>query len=100
MQAYSKLVGALHAFSAVIFPGNTSIILVQQRFTRPVSDDLQDVYDGKGYKQHQHFLNHPAHISLSLNTDGVSLFHCSKAEIWPVWIVINELSKNKRYYYQ
>ena len=94
--------------SSNFIPGNTlglftdpsSWNLLQQRFTRLVSDDVQDIYDGKGYKRHQHFLNHPAHVSLSLNTDGVSLFRSSKAEIWPVWIVVNELPKNKRYYYK
>ena len=69
------------------FLGNTPIAdpsswsLLQQWFTRPVSGNIHDIYDVKGYKQYQHFLNHPAHISLSLNTDGVS---SSKAEIWPV----------------
>ena len=42
-------------FTEVAFPGNTpfadpsSWSLLKQRFTRPVSDDIQDIYDGMGY---------------------------------------------------
>ena len=73
--------------------------LLQERF-QTVNHDPQiilDVYDGEGYAKHKEFLSHPANISLLLNTDGVSVFRSSKATLWPVWIVINELPKRKRY---
>lgn len=75
--------------------------LLQERF-QTVNHDPQivmDVYDGEGYAKHKEFLSHPANVSLLLNTDGVSVFRSSKTTLWPVWIVINELPKRKRYRY-
>ena len=49
------------------------------------------------YKRHIDYLSNPAHVSLILNTDGVSLYRFSKVSIWPVWAVVNELPPCKRY---
>ena len=72
--------------------------LLQERFRRNTSDGIiSDIYDGKEYKKHGEFLNQASHVSFALNTDGVALFRSSKVDIWPVWMVINELPRNKRY---
>ena len=73
--------------------------LPQERFNSINHDPhiILDVYDGEGYTKHKEFLSHPANISLLLNTDGVAVFRSSKATLWPVRIVVNELPKCKRY---
>ena len=64
---------------------------------------LCDVYDGMGYSVHCQpggFLcpqTHPANISFTFNTDGVSLFHSSQTGIWPLYLAINELPPAERY---
>lgn len=64
---------------------------------RPCSEnELADIYDGIEYKKLQPFLNHPCHVSLTLNTDGVAIYRSSKVSIWPVWFVVNELPASKR----
>ena len=66
------------------------------------SDTISDIYDGAEYSrlcQSGGFLcrqTNPANISLSFNTDGVSLFHSSQTGIWPIYLVINELPPTAR----
>ena len=60
------------------------------------SISISDVYTGREYKKHS-FLRSPNNISLTLNTDGVAVFKSSKASLWPVWVVINELPPAERY---
>ena len=36
-------------------------------------------------------------MSLTLNTDGVSLFHSSRCSLWPVWLVVNEQNRGITY---
>lgn len=73
--------------------------MLQERF-QSVSGDpnvIRDVYDGVGYTQHRQFLSQPANVSLLINTDGVAIFRSSKVSMWPIWVIINELPKRKRY---
>ena len=37
------------------------------------------------------------HLSLMVNTDGVSIFRSSNYSLWPVYFVINELPPENRY---
>lgn len=62
-----------------------------------VEGNIHDIYDGEGYKCFSEFLSNPAHISLLINTDGVSLYRSSSVSIWPVWGVVNELPASMRY---
>ena len=78
-------------------PDKSIWVSLKERFLRPNSGNISDVYDGVQYKKWEHFLNEQAHVSLLLNTDGVAIFRSSKFSIWPVWIVINELPKSQRY---
>ena len=75
---------------------SVSWIWLQQRFERSSSECLSDIYDGDGYKKHASFLSEPSNVSLTLNTDGVSIYRSSNVDLWPVWFTINELPKNKR----
>lgn len=67
------------------------------------NDDLTDIKDGRLYKQ---LLNQPnikklidnnAAYTFTLNTDGISFCEKSKLTMWPIYLVINEISIDKRY---
>lgn len=64
-------------------------------------DDIRDIYDGEVYRKHFEtggFLSKETHFSFSFNTDGVSIFRTSsKGELWPVYLVFNELPPEIRY---
>jgi len=69
-------------------------------------DDVCDIIDGQLYKDRftktGYFKNEGTrtdelHISLQMDTDGVSLFRSSTFSIWPVYFVINELPPHIRY---
>ena len=74
---------------------------LKYRFHRETSDDgsIKDVYDGKLYKMFSGphgFLASATNISLLGNTDGVALIRSSSYGVWPVFLVINELSPLQR----
>ena len=70
---------------------------LQKRFSRNHCEGvMQDIYDGREYQKHAEFLSNKAHVSLTMNTDGVAIFKSSKTGVWPVWLVINELPKEMR----
>ena len=67
--------------------------------------DISDVTDGMLYKERFNrdgFFRGEAveegeiHLSLQINTDGVSLFRSSNFTIWPIYFVINELPPSMR----
>lgn len=71
---------------------------IQSRFTRSTKDStISDIYDGIAYTLHSQqpggFLSreYPANLSFTLSTDGVKVFKSSISEVWPVWLVVNEL---------
>ena len=70
---------------------------LQKRFSRNQAGVISDIVDGAVYKEHSAFLDNPANVSFTLNTDGVSIFRSSSTSIWPVWLVINELPAEQRY---
>ena len=78
---------------------------IQSRFSRSCETDvISDIYDGFLYKEHAkpgEFLsqNFPANISFTISTDGVKVFKSSVSEVWPVWLVVNELPPNLRLNY-
>ena len=55
-----------------------------------------DVFDGEEYKKHQDFLGQPGNVSLLLNTDGIKMFNSSTVDLWPIWLVVNELPPSER----
>ena len=65
------------------------------------SDVIQDIYDGEEYRkmmQPGQFLSQPNVLSLTgmVNTDGVALYRSSSTNIWPIYLVINELPPSVR----
>lgn len=72
--------------------------------------NIEDIFDGELYKKHfdceGYFHGTSAaargkeiHLSLMVNTDGVSIFRSSNFGLWPVYFVVNELPPEKRYHH-
>ena len=62
-----------------------------------MNENIYDTYDGEDYRTFTTpggFLHDNYNISFTLNTDGVNKYKSSNAgNIWPVYLVINELPK-------
>jgi len=74
---------------------------LKYRFNRRKKSEtaIEDVYDGRLYKKlsaDNGFLSSPDNISLLGNTDGVALVRSTRAGVWPVYYVINELPPRER----
>lgn len=75
--------------------------------SKKADSNIEDVFDGKIYKKYFdgcHFTGTPQkdkskelHVSLQLNTDGVSIFRSSSYSVWPLYLIINELIPKQRY---
>ena len=55
---------------------------------------MSDVYDGTNYKNlfnNDGFLAQKNNLSFTMNTDGVPVFSSSKIQMWPVYLMVNEL---------
>jgi hypothetical protein len=59
-------------------------------------DNIEDIYDGKHYKQYGNILSNRNNISFIWNTDGIPLYKSSKTSMWPLYYVINELPLKMR----
>ena len=61
-------------------------------------NNVEDIYDDVLYKNlwKKGILSSPDNISFLMNTDGVPVFKSSKVSIWPLYLIINELSYGKR----
>lgn len=70
---------------------------LQERFRRSSGGLIQDIYDGEEYKAHAEFLSCPCNVSVTMNTDGIAVFKSTTMNVWPIWLVINELPKSMRY---
>ena len=74
---------------------------LQSRF-KNVDAKLSDIFGGTEYRklmEPEQFLSKPEIITFCLNTDGVAVFKSSTAQIWPIWLQINELPPKMRYDY-
>ncbi|XP_078571421.1 uncharacterized protein LOC144859054 [Branchiostoma floridae x Branchiostoma japonicum] len=63
---------------------------------------IRDLYDGQAYRDLTKpggFLDPPGkNFTMTLNTDGVAVFKTSRSgELWPVYLVVNELPPQLRY---
>ena len=67
---------------------------ILERLSRKRDGVIRDIYDGEGWAR---VLDQKEGLSLTCNTDGVSIFRSSKYEIWPIWLVVNELPPQLRY---
>jgi hypothetical protein len=66
------------------------------------SDELVDVYDGTIYKtllesSDGTLIKTQKAFTFTINTDGISMCDKSKLDIWPVYLVINEIKAEYRY---
>lgn len=74
--------------------------LLLGRFNARHDGYIRDVCDGKVYQKLMSangFLADPLNISLTMNTDGPSVFKSSNTSVWPVHFIINELPPHLRY---
>lgn len=60
---------------------------------------LQDIQDGSEYQRilKTRFLDHPYNFTIGFNTDGVSPYKSSNMELWPIFWMVHNLSKNMRF---
>lgn len=59
---------------------------------------IQDIYDGDSYKKCcKPITEKEGGYSLKLSTDGVSPFNNGQTQLWPLYAVVNELAKLKRF---
>lgn len=76
----------------------------KKQFLDQPDDSIRDILDGKLYKEKisngffkdERGTSQELHISVQMNTDGVSLFRSSSFSVWPVYFVINELPPHLR----
>ena len=61
-------------------------------------NNVEDIFDGVLYRNvcKKGILSSPDNVSFLMNTDGVPVFKSCKVSIWPVYLIINELSYGKR----
>jgi len=91
----------LHDCNCFCPTGPGQLEKLKYRFHQGTSDEgsIKDVYDSKLYKMFSGpggFLASASNISLLGNTDGVALIRSTSYSIWPVFLVINELSPLQR----
>lgn len=68
---------------------------LQHRFNRQ-QGLLQDIYDGKLYKDHYNFLALPTNFSMTFYTDGVPVYRGKNSSFWGFFLTINELPYKDR----
>lgn len=64
---------------------------------RRIPTHLVDIEDGECYQQLLITEQGNEFITLTLNVDGVSPHRASDLSIWPIFLVINEIEKSKRF---
>jgi hypothetical protein len=59
---------------------------------------LGEIYTGDLYREEKlkQFLLEDGNFSVTVNTDGVKIFHSSKFSVWPLLLSINELNYNEK----
>ena len=72
-------------------------ILPVHQYSNESDDLIKDVKDGSIYKDFRNTNTNKAY-TFTLNTDGISLCDKSNLSIWPVFLAINELDIESRFY--
>ena len=91
----------------ILGPGVVAQLSYPKSRSKTTEDNIEDVYDGKRYKSvfgsDGYFIGtsekkkqKEIHLSLQINTDGVSIFKSSQRCIWPIYFKINELPPKQR----
>lgn len=70
----------------------------QQERNETGANILTDITDGSLYKQMQDdFILTENSLTLTINTDGICLYSSTKVQLWPLYMVVNELSPRIRF---
>lgn len=96
----------LHLYMAITGLSEKDLNYKKDR-KKKIRNNLEDVFDGNLYKKNFkgcHFIgtkqedkSREMHVSLQLNTDGVSIFRSSSYSVWPLYLIINELHPKLRF---
>lgn len=66
---------------------------------RHEKNHIKDIYDGKAYRLFVRNLpgsDRFAYVSVAFNTDGAPVFESSDCNMWPIYIVLNEIPVQER----
>ena len=61
---------------------------------------INDITDGEHYKslcRPGGFLYNNYNLTLTFNTDGAALYKSSREEIWPMYLLVNEIKASERF---
>lgn len=95
-------------FFAYIDPSKAIIDLIEENYDyynfvvnarQSEKGHIKDIYDGKKYKEFIKSLSDNDkrnYVTLLFNTDGAPVFVSSKYSVWPVYVLPNEIPKEKR----
>ncbi|KAJ8301754.1 hypothetical protein KUTeg_020741 [Tegillarca granosa] len=107
--AYFLVIPIISQLSSLFADGTLLKQIWEYKASQSKKDDgmISDIMDGKLYQERfrkdGYFKGSTSqdlgdlHISLQINTDGVSLFHSSTFSIWPIYFIINELPPHLRF---
>ena len=80
-----------------VFVDSELCLKLSASFKKRNNSDMSDITSGKRYRNMTTALLSKWNITLTLNTDGVSVFRTSRTvSLWPVYLTINELSSRCR----
>ena len=70
--------------------------------SRSCSEYISDIYDGLIYKnilnsEDGELIKSRKAFTFSMNTDGISICEKSKLDIWPIYLIINEIKPEYRF---
>lgn len=67
-------------------------------------DEIVDIYDGQIYnrlkQEFENGFNCGSIFSLSINTDGISFANGTDLQVWPIYLIINEIPISDRFCYE
>jgi len=69
---------------------------IRYPFRRQKDETIQDIQDGTEYQKFA-ILETFGNLSFVFNTDGVRVFKGKPANLWPIYLAINELPPQVRY---
>ena len=73
----------------------------QCKFDSQNDSSITDVIDGEIYKKFRQSVNNSKKtFTFTISTDGISLCEKSSLTIWPVFLVVNEIPIEERYYWE
>ena len=71
--------------------------LLKHRFERHShTGSIHHIFDGQIHHRNEDLLEDTKHVSFGLNFYGAPKFKSSGVQLWPVFLVLNELPRNIR----